>query len=263
VTSPSFRTLHAANSDGFFLETVIQGGAFTISWFADLFRAGAGGGPDETMDLATVEAAAEQLPPGAMGLVLVPYWRHAMTPYWDAAASGITVGWTGAHRQEHFHRAILEGIAFEQRLLGEGVAQATGTEALEYVAIGGGSASALWCQILASVTGARIWRAAMPEATCLGAGILAATAVGWYADVDRAAQAMTRTAGCFRPRPDQGAVYDALYRDVYCHLYPRLRPLLHRLADIRDETTEPERASGGMQTETARQASAVAGCKGG
>ena len=234
LTSPAFRTLHAAAGQGYFLETVIQGGAFTISWFADHFGPGRGQDPSAESTMASLEAAAERLPPGAMGLVLVPYWNHAMTPYWDPAASGITVGWTGAHGPVHLYRAILEGIAFEQRLLGDGVARATNGDTIEYVAMGGGSRSHLWCQILADVTGVQVLRAATPEATCLGAGILAAAGVGWYPDVEQAAQAMTRTTDGFSPRPDTAPTYEALYTDVYRHLYPILQPLLHRLADIRD-----------------------------
>jgi xylulokinase len=157
-----------------------------------------------------------------------------MTPYWDAAASGISVGWTGAHGPEHLYRAILEGIAFEQRLLGDGVARETGQKTAEYVALGGGSRNRLWCQILADATGIPIRRAATAEATCLGAGVLAASAVGWYPDVEHAAREMTHTTADFEPAPETGAVYDELYRQVYQHLYPTLRPLLHKLADIRD-----------------------------
>jgi sugar (pentulose or hexulose) kinase len=234
LTTPAFRTLHAASEQGYFLETVIQGGAFTISWFADHFGLGPGQTSSPESAMAILEEAAAGVPAGATGLMLVPYWNHAMTPYWDPAASGITIGWTGAHGPEHLYRAILEGIAFEQRLLGEGVGQATGRETSEYVAMGGGSRNDLWCQILADVTGVPILRAATPEATCLGAGILAAAAVGWYPDVERAARAMTGTTDGFSPGADTAQTYDLLYTDVYRHLYPKLQTLLHRLADIRD-----------------------------
>lgn len=133
VTDRAFRTLYAPIASLYFLETVIQSGALIISWFTQQF-----GG-----DLEALETAAAQVPPGSLGLVLVPYWSHAMTPYWDPLASGITIGWSGTHRREHFYRAILEGIAFEQRLLGEGIVAATGQPFSEYIALGGGSRSDL------------------------------------------------------------------------------------------------------------------------
>ena len=156
-----------------------------------------------------------------------------MTPYWDTAASGITVGWTGAHGREHFYRAILEGIAFEQRLIGDAMMAAIGRPFGEYVVMGGGSRSRLWCQIVADVTGVPVVRSTTSEATCLGAGILAAAAAGWYPDAISAADAMTGTAERFAAAPGTQAVYDRLYREVYQPLFPTLQPLLHRLADLR------------------------------
>jgi len=222
VTDLAFRTLYAPIAGYYFLEAVIQSGTFIVSWFTQQF-----GG-----DLEALETAATQVPPGSLGLVLVPYWSHAMTPYWDPLASGITIGWSGAHGREHFYRAILEGIAFEQRLLGEGMTAATGQPFREYVALGGGSRSDLWCQIVADITGAPVVRAATGEATCLGAGILAATAAGWYATPFEAAAAMSCTADRFTPDAQTQPIYERLYAEVYRPLFPTLRPLLHRLADL-------------------------------
>ena len=232
VTDRAFRTLCAPVAGSYFLETVIQGGGFTVGWFVDRFASDLRDswlplGPEEML-----EAAAAKIAPGSQGLVLVPYWNHAMTPYWDPAASGITIGWTGAHGREHFYRAILEGVAFEQRLVGDGIMAATGQPFSEYVTLGGGSRSDLWCQILADVTGVPIARATTAEATCLGAGVLAAAAAGWYPDVQSAAAGMTGTTERFAPDTETRAVYDRLFNEVYQPLFPTLQPLIHRLADL-------------------------------
>ena len=231
VADAAFRTLYAPVAGRYFFETVIQGGAFTVSWFVETF----GGDLSDSGLYAPedlLEAAAADVPPGSLGLVVVPYWNHAMTPYWDPAASGITIGWTGAHERAHFYRAILEGIAFEQRLLGEGLATATGQAIDEYVALGGGSRSDLWCQIVADVTGVPVVRAATAEATCLGAGVLAAVAARWYPDATTAAGAMTHTAERFAPAPETRAIYARIYGEVYRPLFPTLQLLLHRLAEM-------------------------------
>jgi sugar (pentulose or hexulose) kinase len=235
VADPAFRTLYAPIAGRYFLETVIQGGAFTVSWFVETF----GGDLSDSGLYAAedlLEAAAADVPPGSLGLVVVPYWNHAMTPYWDPAASGITIGWTGAHGRAHFYRAILEGVALEQRLLGDGLASATGQAIEAYVALGGGSRSDLWCQIVADVTGVPVVRAATAEATCLGAGILAAVAAKWYPDATSAAGAMTGTAERFQPDLETQAIYDRIYGEVYRPLFPTLQPLLHRLADLTGDT---------------------------
>jgi xylulokinase len=155
-----------------------------------------------------------------------------MSPYWDPAASGITIGWTGAHGREHFYRAILEGIAFEQLLMGEGVMRALDRQIEEYLVLGGGSRSDLWCQIFADITGIPIQRTAILDATCFGAAILAAAEVGWYPDILSAAKAMVRSGYGFKPDPASREIYDRLYTEVYRPLFPTLQPLIDRLTDL-------------------------------
>ena len=216
------------------LETVLLGGTYTVSWFIENFSGLAGSVlMDEKSPEDVLEAAAAGISPGADGLVLVPYWNSAMNPYWDAAASGIVVGWRGIHRAAHFYRGILEGIAFEQRLHTLGVESALGREIDRYIAVGGGADSALWCQIIADVTGKPVFRAATSEAAALGAAILAAAGIGMYADVPSAARVMTRLAPhSFKPIPERRAFYEKLYRDVYRFLFPSLQKHLHALDEL-------------------------------
>ncbi len=232
VVDRAFRTMYAPIAGNYFLETVIRSGGLTVGWFVDKIAEEM---KDTDLSLNSeemLEAAAAQVPPGALGLMLVPYWTSVSTPYWDPAASGITVGWSTSHGKEHFYRALLEGIAFEQRLAGEGVMAATGQRFSEYITLGGGSQSKLWCQIMADVTGAPIVRSTTTEATCLGAGILAAVTAGWYPDVYQAAAAMTATVDRFTPHPETRQIYHRLYTDVYQKLFPNLQPLLNRLTEL-------------------------------
>ncbi|MBI1879215.1 MAG: xylulose kinase [Chloroflexi bacterium] len=232
VVDRAFRTMYAPIAGTYFLETVIRSGLLTVSWFVEKMAADL---PDTRLPLSPeelLEAAAAKVPPGALGLMLVPYWTSVSTPYWDPAASGITIGWNTFHGREHFYRAILEGIAFEQRLAGDGVMAATGQPFTEYITLGGGSRSKLWCQMMADVTGVPIVRSTTTEATCLGAGILAAAATGWYPDAYQAAAAMTDTAERFIPNPETQHVYDQLYQEVYKPLFPTLQSLLHRLTEL-------------------------------
>jgi xylulokinase len=228
----SFRALGSPIAGAYTLETLIRGGTFTISWFVERFAHDLQNATPPLSAEELLEAAASQVGPGALGLLAVPYWNGVGTPYWDGSATGISVGWTGAHGREHFYRALLEGIAFEQRLSTEGVERALGQPIEEYIALGGGAKSSLWCQIVADVTGRPVTRAANPEATCLGAGILASVASGWYDDPRAAAAAMTGLGDSFVPRPDAQQIYDQLYHEVYLELYPALRSALHRLTEL-------------------------------
>lgn len=231
----AFRTLLAPVPGYYFAEHVLRGGVYTIVWFVEKFASDLRNtwlplSPEEQL-----EAAATKLPPGAQGLMLVPYWNNVMNPYWDPAATGVVIGWTGAHGREHLYRAILEGIAYEQRLVGDAMMAAVGQRFSEYITMGGGSRSRLWCQIMADVTGVPVLRSTTTEATCLGAGILAAAAVGWHPSVQVAAEAMTATAERFTPQPDVQAYYDRLYQEVYRPLFPTVQPLVDRLTELAGE----------------------------
>ncbi|MBD2777124.1 FGGY-family carbohydrate kinase [Iningainema tapete] len=232
LVNPAFRTMYAPVPKSYFLETLLQGGVFTINWFIEKFAHDLRNSNLNLTPEEILETAAAKLPPGADGLMLVPYWNQVMNPYWDASASGITIGWTGTHGREHLYRAILEGIAFEQRLVGDAVMAAMDQKFSEYVVMGGGAQSNLWCQIIADITGVPAVRSTTTEATCLGAGILAAVAVGWYPDINVAAESMTSTGLRFTPNSQTQAIYEKLYTEVYKPLFPTLQSLVQRLTDL-------------------------------
>ena len=230
LTGQAFRTMSGGVPGSCLLETVILGGAYTIAWLVEKFP-GLVDSPSNAEQ--ALEQLARQTPPGADHLLLVPYWNSAMNPYWDASASGIVVGWRGVHGPGHLYRAILEGIAFEQRLHTSGVEQVLGKPLERFIVMGGGAHSDLWCQIIADITGKPVYRTLNLEAASLGAGMLAAAAVGLYPDIPQAVQGMAD----IQPRPfvpdeKRQAFYQHLYEDVYVHLFPALQPYLQRLASI-------------------------------
>jgi len=232
VSNASCRTMYAGAPGTFLLEECLRGGMATMTWFMREF----GDALDQAADYDRYEAAAREVRPGADGLVLVPYWNGVMSPYWDGGATGTIVGWHWGHGRHQLFRAIEEGVAYEFRLAMNGVEEATGQRIGEYVILGGGSNSDLWCQIIADVLGAPVVRAHTVEATNLGAGILGAYGVGWYGSVEEAAAAMTDVAERFEPDERTAAIYDRLFAEVYKPLFPALQSSLAALARLRTET---------------------------
>jgi xylulokinase len=232
VVDEAFRTMVGGVPGTFVLEAPLLGGGYTLEWFREHFAGG--------RNRDALEREASTLPPGSEGLVLVPYWNGVLGPYWDDAASGIVVGWRGHHRPAHLYRAILEGIAFEQRLTLAGVEAATGRTVESLVAVGGGARSELWCQVIADVTGKPVRRSSATEAAALGAGVLAAAAGGLHPDVPRAARAMARLdPDPLVPEGRRHERYTRLFEDVYRHLFPALQPSLQRLADYARPPSSP------------------------
>jgi len=239
VADLAFRTMTGGVPGTYSLETVLLGGTYTVDWFLDRIL-GCADEDERAAALSRYDASLDTISVGAEGLMLVPYFNSTMNPYWDAGASGITVGWRGIHTLEHLYRAILEGIAFEQRLHTEGVEAALGKPVDAYIAIGGGAKSSRWCQIIADVTGRHVRRAVAPEAAALGAGILAAYGAGLYSAVQDAAAAMTRLGPrAFGPTRCRHEQYDRLYTEVYRGLFPALQERLGRLTALTaDRTTD-------------------------
>lgn len=93
------------------------------------------------------------------------------------------------------------------------------------VAGGGGSQSALWCQIKADVTGLPVRRATMREATATGAAMLAARTLGW-ASADLPAGTQDHPAETFPPNPAHRTLYEEAFRT-----FTRLNQVGKRLLD--------------------------------
>jgi xylulokinase len=186
----------------------------------------AGGAPFEAL---VSEAAGT--PPGADGLVVLPYFAGERTPIFDPQARGVIAGLTLRHGRGHLFRAVYEGIAFGIRQILEFIDGAVGP-ASRVVAVGGGTQGGLWTRIVTDVTGRE---QLLPEET-IGAGygdaLLAAVASGLApADAD-----WSRIAGRVEPDPANRERYDELYA-TYLELYPATREQVHRLAAMQDVPT--------------------------
>jgi len=223
----AFRTMMAASPGAFLLETDLKGGTFTLTWLVEKLL----GKTNAGTTLAALEREATSIPRGADGLLLLPYFHGVMNPYWDDAATGLLLGLSGGQGPAHVYRAILEGIALEQRLHMEGVERASGP-IREIRVMGGGSRSDLWCRILADILDKPIVRAGTSEATSLGAGILAAYGAGAFSGIEAAAEAMTSRGEVFLPGEGK-TFYKALYDEVYVGLYPALAGAMQRLSALR------------------------------
>lgn len=231
IFDPAFRTMTGGVPGSYLLETVQLGGGYTVAWFMEKIARQPG---QDAVDLQNFyDQAANAVPPGSAGLVVVPYWNSVLGPYWDPFASGIIVGWRGFHQLPHLYRAILEGVAFEQYLGTLGVEKALSQPVKRYIAMGGGAQSDLWCQIIADITNKPVFRATTTEAAALGAGILAATAVGCYANAREAAQEMSHILPQpIEPHASDHTFYSHLFEEVYRPLFPALQLYLDRLASL-------------------------------
>ena len=225
-----FRTLSGPIPETYVPETLLRGGTYTIDWFVENF--GGVRAAELGLDLSAeeiLEVAASRVPPGAEGLLLLPYLNSASTPHWDSQARGVLFGLSGAHKKAHVYRAVLEGLAYEQRLETEAMEKGVGQPVERFFAMGGGSRSPLFCQMMADVTGRPVTACQEVETTCLGAGVMALAALDG-SDVRDVAAAMSGEGASYEPDQQRADFYSRIYNDVYKELYPRLSALFPTLA---------------------------------
>ena len=230
-TSRAFRTLSSPIPGSWTLEAVITSGAMLLTWFG---RQVAGDGSEDAD--RRMQEAASRVEPGSDGLLFLPYLTRAETPYWDEAARGAWVGLRERHDLAHMYRAILEGIAFELRMLLRMIDSELEAVTRGIRAMGGGAQSALWVRILADGLQRPIEVAPHSETTALGAAILAAAAVALGGERDVVATAERMSRGWRAVEPERDGPADRRYRQLgplYERLYPSLSSLFAEL-DVRD-----------------------------
>lgn len=196
---------------------VMLSAAGSLRWYRDTLAPGVEFGE-------LVEEAAE-VPPGAEGLLFLPYLTGERTPHPDPLARGAFVGLTVRHTRAHLTRAVLEGVAFG---LADNLAlmrQAGLGEVDRIRASGGGLRSRLWRQILADTLGTAIVGTSTVEGAAFGAATLAAVGAGWFPTVQEAAAAWVNETDATPPGPDR-QLYRRLH-DRYQALYPALAPTFH------------------------------------
>ena len=233
VTHPrmDFFTWGAAIPEHWALEGFVGRGYWMVSWFKDEFGKRE---EEEALRLGlplevVLDKQLTDIPPGSMGLLVQPYWHPREN---DALSKGAMIGFSGEHTRKHVYRAIIEGIGYELRRLGELMVKHSGSAITELRVGGGGSQSDEIMQITADVFGLPAMRMHTSNLAALGAAIDAAVALGIHKSFPEAVERMVRVESTFQPVDDNFRIYDRLFREVYVKMYPALSPLHHRIAEI-------------------------------
>jgi xylulokinase len=177
-------------------------------------------------DFAALTAAAREVPPGAGGVVVLPYFAGERTPLFDPRARGVIAGLSLAHTSAHVFRAALEGIALAVRHNLD-VMREAGSRPQRFVASDAELKGVLWPQIVSDVTGLEQDVLEAPAVATVGAALLAAIAAG-RADL---ATDWSGARAVVAPDPAAVAAYEEPYR-IYRELYPATRDQQHALADL-------------------------------
>lgn len=163
----------------------------------------------DVYDLITSQAATA--PVGCKGYIFFPFFVGQVTPYYVHNARGGSLGLSLIHDRAMVARAILEGCAFEMRMIVEAMEEVIGTTFEAIRLSGGGAKSHLWNQIQADVYGRPIELLKVSECTTLGAAILGATAAGIFSSIEEAIENMVHPIGHLEPNDKNHMIYNDLY----------------------------------------------------
>ncbi len=194
---------------------VMLSAAGSLQWYRDTLA------PEQSFDALLAPAA--EIPPGAEGLLFLPYLTGERTPYPDPLARACFVGLTLRHGLPHMTRAVLEGVAFGLRDSMELIKQAGLGEIRQIRLSGGGARSPLWRQILADVLNQELVTVNTTEGAAFGAALLAGVGAGVWPSVPEACRQVVQIVDRVVPQADQVAAYEGLY-PLYRQLYPALKP---------------------------------------
>lgn len=192
-------------------------------WFIDLL--GVTPGSDGSM-FAELADEAMQSPPGANGLLSLPYFSGERTPLYDPDARGVIAGLTVAHRRADVYRSLLEGIAYGVGEVFQTYA-AAGAAPSRVRAVGGGTRNPLWLSVVSDVSG-------VDQDVCAGRGasfgdaMLAALAIGVLPD-PASAGAWVQVEGTVRADAGRHEFYRGRAA-AWSRLRDATLPVVHELA---------------------------------
>lgn len=192
---------------------VTQAAGLSLKWFRENFAC--------DMSYHEMDEMVASVPPGAKGLIYLPYLMGERTPHLDPSARGVFFGISAMHEKKHFVRAVMEGVAYSLRDCME-VLKEMHIPIDNMLVVGGGAKSALWRQIIAGVYGMPVQLMSSQEGAALGAAILGGVAANVYSTVENACERLCKSSQMQKPKNVDE--YDMVY-SIYKLLYPNLRKI--------------------------------------
>lgn len=220
-----FWALNHMDPDKWIIAGEMETGGGALQWFRDLL------GQEEARQAKERGVSAYQIldelaataPAGSDDLIFTPWLSGERAPVLDHYARGGFLGLSMGHTRAHLTRSVMEGVAFHIRWIIEAMGN-VGFEIDSMRAIGGGSVSPLWTQIIADVTGRRLSIVEHPlEAGAMGAALAVAVGLGVYPNMD-AVDELIEVKRRVEPQEVTRAVYDRMY-STYRQFYAALAPI--------------------------------------
>ncbi len=194
----------------------INNGGIALKWYIESFLKKK---LDSSSDYDEVLKESELISPGSNGLVFLPYLLGERAPLWNSNACGVFFGIDSLHKQEHFTRAVMEGILFALYNICKTLEE-SGLTLHEIHVSGGFVHSEIWLQLLADIFGKKIVLIRADDASAQGAAFLAMKKLKWIEDYSTLMPASVKT---YLPNNDHHTIYAEKIFPVFRNLSKTLK----------------------------------------
>ncbi len=188
-------------------------------------------------DFESLAALASEIPPGAEGLIYVPYLSGERTPHLDPFARGAFIGLTARHSSAHMTRAVMEGVTHSLKDCLDLILNAE-LEVREIRATGGGARSELWRQLQADIMGLPVYRTLVDEGPAYGAALLGGVAAQVFANISDACSLIRLRPEVSRPDEGRKKLYER-YHSVFTEFYLGAASVMHELTNLASDGIGP------------------------
>ncbi|HBB62051.1 MAG TPA: carbohydrate kinase [Lachnospiraceae bacterium] len=158
------------------------------------------------------------------GILVLPHFAGAATPYMDSGSKGAILGLTIGNTVSDIYRACMEGVVYEMAVNMEYL-NATGTHFERMYATGGGARSSVWMQMKADVLNVPFTALQTKDAGTVGSAMLTGIAAGLFRNLEDAADHMIVKLETYSPRREMHEKYMQIYQR-YRRVYQAVRPLM-------------------------------------
>lgn len=198
------------------------GGAL-VSWFINNL---AKGELEESrrQGISVYELLEKDMKNDPTGILVLPHFAGAGTPYMDEGSKGAILGLTVEHTASDLYRAMMEGVVYEMMINQEKLMEA-GIRPKRLLATGGGAASEVWMQMKADMLQIPVTSLENADAGAAASAIMAGVAAGVFADQKSAAAVFVKERKTYYPRQDMYEKYRKHY-ERYKKVYGAVRELV-------------------------------------
>lgn len=145
------------------------------------------------------------------GLLILPYFSGAATPYMDVNAVGAIVGLRDTTTSINIYQGLMEGVTYEM-LFNLELLEKAGIQVTELRATGGGARAEAWLQMKADILNKRIITLGEAQSGTLGCIMLAGTACALYQSLEEAAEIFVKPGKEYVPNQERHQEYLKYYQ---------------------------------------------------